>query len=78
MSVPVSSPAKLNDDIGRIVRDAYTAYARHYAGVMPANRCDDILDDLSWALTMAEFSSKVQGETEHKARHRRLVLKVSW
>lgn len=74
MSVPASSSAQLKGEFDRIVGDAYTTYARSHAGIMPVNRQGDLDGDLPWALTKAEFSNKVQGEDEHKARGRLCLI----
>jgi len=64
VSVPASSPAVLKGAFDHIVRDAYAAFATAQANAMPARREGDLHGDLRWALTQAEFSSKVQGENE--------------
>eukprot|EP00903_Cladosiphon_okamuranus_P010103 g9568.t1 len=61
VSVPAPSPSRLRGEFDRIVRTAYTAYAKSQARVMPGKLQRDLQDDLTWALMMTEFSSKLQG-----------------
>ncbi|CAM9142812.1 unnamed protein product [Ectocarpus sp. 8 AP-2014] len=64
MSVPLSYPDTVERAWDRIIRDAFAAFTKDLARIMPGRCQGDLARDLKWALTRTEFSDKAQGTQE--------------
>lgn len=64
MSVPLSYPVTVERAWDRIIRDAFAAFTKDRARIMPGRCQGDLARDLKWALTRTEFSDKAQGKQE--------------
>ncbi|CBJ32504.1 GBP4, guanylate-binding proteins [Ectocarpus siliculosus] len=64
MSVPLSHPVTVERAWDRIIRDAFAAFTKDLARIMPGRCQGDVARDLKWALTRTEFSDKAQGKQE--------------